>query len=135
MQRKARHSYPRDNKPREYLDYVCRKTKPITVPQEDGQWPPYAMVEASSFAPRRPRGEVDLWKLMVKSMATFEPEIHSKPVGTKLCSCCGNYVKLRDFSPHKTTKDRLQSWCKYCKADHNHKMYWASKHTGTQAVA
>jgi hypothetical protein len=40
--------------------------------------------------------------------------VSQEQVGTKVCTKCGNEWTLDAFSPHSTTWDRLQPWCKPC---------------------
>lgn len=98
----------------------------IYVPQEDGHWPPYAEVLASKMPSRQPH-DPNGWESVLRSLREWEPEIYPVPKDHKFCSCCGEFVPLRYFSPHPGTKSGLQSWCKSCRNNHARRMYWMAK--------
>ena len=46
---------------------------------------------------------------------------------TKVCTKCGRELPLSEFTKYKTTKDRLQYWCKSCKKEYDKLRYETHK--------
>lgn len=117
----------------QYVDYVSRAgVKPTAVGSEDRHNPQISIVQTQLGSNRQPYNpdahENRLWH-------EWEPEIKLVPSGKKYCIHCGEWVKFEGFSPNVGNHDKLQSWCKVCRAEHARKIYWAAKHTGVQKAA
>lgn len=111
--------------PDSLVDAVTYGTKLGCIPQEDGEWPPYAEVTISRTVKRQPRDRAGYTKPFMQL------EIYETPHEKKWCSCCGEWVWKRGFSADKQNKDGLHRWCKSCRAEHAKKMY----HRQREAVA
>lgn len=117
-----------------YLDYVSRAgVVPKAVGSEDRQNPLVSVVQVQMGGNRKPKDPnnppnvIDLFDL--------NSYIKPSPKGKKYCSHCGEWVKFEGFSADARNWDGLQSHCKYCRAEHARKIYWAAKHTGVQQAA
>lgn len=110
------------------LDIITLGTKEIAVPQEDGEWPPYAMVQASRVWAHDPRvvDEQEAFWVSV-TMRNFEPEIYAARPGYKWCADCGEWVHVRGFSPKADTKDGLHPYCKQCRNQQARRQYASAR--------
>lgn len=117
--------------PEPYLDCVTIKgPRAVEVPQVDGEWPPYAMVQASQTIPRRPFGDSDT-RALNQSMRWIEPEIQPVRPGEKWCSDCGEWKATGRFSPRADTYDGLHPHCKDCRAAHARKMRYNASYAAS----
>lgn len=53
----------------------------------------------------------------------FEVSSFANVPGFKWCSCCGEWVEVKGFSPNDDNRDGLQSHCKDCRNKHAKKTY------------
>lgn len=111
---------PREDESR--IDRITTKVKPVTVYLGwlggNDHAPDYAIVQASGFSRRRPRGEVDMFKRLRRELIEFTPTIFQhKREDEELCVCCMQYRKRDKFSPDERKKNGLDSWCKFCRAE------------------
>lgn len=107
------------------LDCVTLGVKEIAVEQA-GQHPPYVMVMSSRVWPRDPRTQMErlerMERAMLKSFAIYDDH-----PGMKYCINCTEWMKLNRFSPDARHRDGLQSWCKFCRAEHARGVYLSHK--------
>lgn len=104
------------------LDRVTTKVRPVTVYLGwlggSDHAPDYAIVQASGFSRRQPRGEVDIFKRLQRELREFTPAIFDhKRADEELCVCCMQYRKRDRFSPDTRKVNGLDSWCKFCRAE------------------
>lgn len=89
-------------------------TRGMIVAQEDGEWPPFAIVQASRTVHRDPR-YVDEDIVLLRELHVFRPEIYPAQPGFKYCAACGDWVRLEGFSPDASRRDGLHAYCKDCR--------------------
>lgn len=111
--------------PEPYLDCVTIKgPRAVEVPQVDGEWPPYAMVQASQTIPRRPFGDSDT-KAPNQGMRWIEPEILPVRPGEKWCSDGDHWVATGRFSRDERYYDGMRPVCKDCRNAHERRLRYA----------
>lgn len=89
-------------------------TRGIIVQQEDGEWPPFAIVQASRMVRRDPHYVDEAVELM-RALHIFRPEIYPARPGFKYCASCGDWVRVEGFSPDASRRDGLHAYCKDCR--------------------
>lgn len=104
-------------------NYLSLKgTRHILVQQEDGHWPPFAIVKASRTAPRDPRSP-DRQRVILRTIDMFLPptptyvDNFGNIVRKVWCSRCGEWQRPAAFSPDKSRPNGLRGWCKTCCAE------------------
>lgn len=93
---------------------------PIAVDQDDGDYPPIALVLSTKVIQRQPT-------ILSRGVTKEVYRIPPPPKGKKYCSACGDWQLFEDFSPDRRNRDGLQSHCKFCHAKHERMMYWLRK--------
>lgn len=68
---------------------------------------------------RAPKASANEHKELKRVLKT--PDSWSMPKDRKWCSCCGENVNIKNFSPRKGSYDGLDYWCKTCRADYQRK--------------
>lgn len=94
----------------------------LVVAQYDGEWPPFAIVQASGVYPRDPRMSEDAYEVMQAysmlqvQLSVYEPPLDNYGEAMKYCGKCGDWQSKRAFSADKSRRDGLRAWCKSCES-------------------
>lgn len=101
--------------------YVTLKgTIDIEVLQEDGQWPPSAVVSASRTAPRDPLTFDPQTPAKDRFMAPLIPHVYDKRGNLIVyiyCGGCGDWQNPDAFSDDATRSNGKRGYCKSCESE------------------
>lgn len=92
----------------------------IEVLQEDGHWPPSAVVQASRTAPRDPLTFDPQTVAKTRFMAPLTPHVYDRAGNLTVyiyCGSCGDWQHPDAFSDDGTRPNGKRGWCKSCCAD------------------
>jgi len=107
---------------------TLRGVRHILIPQEDGHWPPFAIVQASRTAPRDPKAlerqrpiltTEDLFLPRAPTYATADGDVQR----LVWCSRCDEWQRPTAFGPDKRKVNGLRSWCRTCENDYDRWRY------------
>lgn len=106
----------------ELLDCITLGGKhSIMVPQEDGNWPPFASVQASNTVNRDPSRHLVSDDRLLRMAA--QPQVREQVPGYKWCSNCGDLVKAEGFSLDPHSRDGRHTICKTCRNEQARRWY------------
>lgn len=96
--------------PNRLLDLVTYGSKLGAVAQEDGHWPPYAMVTIPRAVQRQPQ-------LLTRRGLKFDfLDYHEKPLGKEFCDWCGEFLDKDKFGKDSRKKNGVKTHCLKCEA-------------------
>jgi len=107
-------------------DRITLRVREVVVAQEDGTWPPFAVVQSSVRVSREPRA-TDEARALERALRLFRPDIQPARPGFKFCASCAQWVSVRGFDKDASRRDGLHPYCKQCRREHERRMYEAAQ--------
>lgn len=111
---------PEDDEP--FDDRLTLGVRDVVIAQEDGTWPPFAVVQASVRITREPR-YTDEARAMARALRLFRPNILPAHPGQKFCAACAQWVNVNGFSKDSTRRDGLHPYCNDCRNEQARRAY------------
>ena len=115
---------PEDDQPVD--DRLTIGVRKIIVAQEDGTWPPFAIVQSSIRVKREPR-EMNEARVLARALRLFRPDILPAHPGKKFCAGCAQWVNVSGFGKDASRRDGLHPYCNECRNERARRAYATSR--------